>query len=504
MSPLLGRSFIGGSRGTGQAEAGTAFDPKTGQAVEPVFRAATAAEIARAGELAAAAFRSLRRTSGEQRATFLEAVATGLEAAAEAIVARGQAETALPEARLRSELGRTTGQLRAFAALAREGSWVEERLDPALPDRQPLPRPEIRSRRRPIGPVAVYCASNFPLAFSVAGGDSAAAWAVGCPVLVHAHMAHPGTAELVGGVVAEAVAASGLPEGTFSLLFGAGYEVGQAMVKLPQVAAIAFTGSRRGGLALAELAAARPRPIPVFAEMGSVNPLLVLPGALGAPEALAAGLFASMTLGCGQFCTQPGLVFLPADDAGDRLLEELRGKIASAPAMPLLTSAIRDSYRAGLRHRQGLPGVDTTLGLAPTEPGGFWAEAAVLWCSATTFTAHPELAEELFGPASLIVRYRDEAELSRLLAGLEGQLTVTVHPGAGELEGKEDLLLELEGLAGRLVFGGFPTGVEVVPAMVHGGPWPATTDGRSTSVGTASIDRFTRRVALQNAPLRLW
>lgn len=504
MSVLSGRSFVGGARGGGDGEAGTGFDPKTGEALEPVYRAATMEEIARAGELAETAFRVLRATSGEQRAGFLEAVASGLEVAADAIVARAMAETALPEARLRTELGRTSGQLRAFAALAREGAWVEERLDPALPDRQPLPRPEIRSRRRPIGPVAVFCASNFPLAFSVAGGDSAAAWAVGCPVLVHAHIAHPGTAELVAGVVAAAVAARGLPEGTFSLLFGAGHEVGQAMVKLPQLAAVAFTGSRRGGLALVALATERPRPIPVFAEMGSVNPVVILPGALGEFEALAAGLFGSMTLGCGQFCTQPGLVFLPAGEAGDRLLQELRAKIEATAAMPLLTAAIRDSFVAGLARRKSLPGVETTLGLATPPEGGFWVRAALQACSAETFAAHPELADELFGPASLVVRFRDEAELLGLLSGLEGQLTVTIHAGAGELVGQAELLLDLEAKAGRLVFGGFPTGVEVVPAMVHGGPWPATSDGRSTSVGTASIERFVRRVAWQNAPLHLW
>jgi NADP-dependent aldehyde dehydrogenase len=249
MSGLTGCSFIACARGTGLEEAGTGFDPRTGVALAPPYRAATAAEVERAGTMAGQAFPVLARAGGEKRAELLEAIAAGLEEEAGAIVERAMAETALPEARFRSELARTTGQLRMFAAVARDGSWVEPRVDAALPGRQPLPRPEVRSGRRPLGPVAVFCASNFPLAFSVAGGDSAAAWAVGCPVLVYANMAHPGTAELAGAVVAEAVQRTGLPAGTFSLLYGAGHGVGQALVRLPAVTAVAFTGSRRGGLA---------------------------------------------------------------------------------------------------------------------------------------------------------------------------------------------------------------------------------------------------------------
>lgn len=502
MSEILGRSFIGAERGAGSEPAGTAFDPTTGEALAPTFVAATAAEVERAAELARAASPLLAALPGLRRGALLRTIAAELEARGEEIKARAGLETALPPARLGSELGRTTGQLRAFAALVEEGSWVDARIDRGQPERQPLPRPDLRSRLWPLGPVAVFGASNFPLAFSVAGGDTAAALAAGCPVVAVAHPAHPGTAELAAGAIRAAVEAEGLPAGTFSLLVSRGTEAGQALVRHPALAAVAFTGSRRGGLALTALAEARPRPIPVFAEMGSVNPVVLLPGAVAERRAaLAEGLFGSMTLGCGQFCTQPGLIFVPAGVDGEILVADLRSRFAQAPALPLLSAAIAASYAEGTAKRSALPAVTGTEGLPSSREGrGFWVRPTLHTTTACVLRVHPELTEEVFGPTSVVVTYRDVGELTGLLAGLEGQLTATVHAAAGELEAHPALFAELVTLAGRVVVNGFPTGVEVAPAMVHGGPYPATSDGRSTSVGTAAIERFTRRIAYQNTP----
>jgi NADP-dependent aldehyde dehydrogenase len=432
------------------------------------------------------------------RGQLLRAIADGLDAARDALVDRAHLETALPRPRLIGETARTSGQLRLFAALVEEGSWVDARLDTPDPSRTP-PKPDLRSMLRPIGPVAVFGASNFPLAFSVAGGDTASALAAGNPVVVKAHPAHPGTSELVGQIIVNAIAATGLPAGIFSLLFDEGHTVGAALVQHPGICAVGFTGSFRGGKALLDLAAGRANPIPVYAEMGSVNPVFLLPESIAAgPKQLAAALYASFTLGAGQFCTKPGLVFLQnsnADDSTQEFLTELRALTAAALPMSLLTEGIAHVFRNGAAHRNSLA---STTGAAATHR--FSAQTTLFETTGTAFLAEPTLAEELFGPSTLIVLCDSREQLLAAASALTGQLTATVHATDADLHANTDLLHLLETKAGRIVFNGFPTGVEVGHAQVHGGPWPATSDARSTSVGTLAILRFARPVAFQGLP----
>ncbi|HBL32021.1 MAG TPA: aldehyde dehydrogenase (NADP(+)) [Acidobacteria bacterium] len=476
-----------------------AIDPVTGAPLPEEYPSATAAEVDEACRRAADAFEVYRATPAAVRAELLRAVARGLETEAAEIIERAHRESALPLARLQGEMGRTCTQLRLFATVLDEGSWVEARIDTADPARQPLPKPDVRSMRRPLGPVAVFGASNFPLAFSVAGGDTAAALASGNPVLAKAHPAHPGTCARVGRVLAAAVHEAGLPAGVFTLLFDAGYDVGSALVRHPQVAAVAFTGSRAGGEALMRLAASRPRPIPVYAEMGSVNPVLILPGALAARgPAIAAGLHGSFTLGVGQFCTNPGVVLLEEGAAGDAFLAALAEKTASTASGAMLTPGICRAYQEGQDHLAARGAERVAQGAEGTAATG--ASAALWQVAGARALAEPELLEEVFGPSTLAVRYRDRAQLESLLRSLEGNLTATVHAEPAELQEIAPLLHLLETKAGRLLINQFPTGVEVCPAMVHGGPFPATSDGRSTSVGTRAIERFTRFVAWQGFP----
>lgn len=469
-----------------------ATDAATGAPLDGTFHTATTAEVDAACRAAADAFRSFGRSSGAVRADLLRRIADALEADADAIVARAGAETALPEARLRGEMGRTTGQLRLFATVAADGAWADARIDRADPARTP-PKPDLRSMLRPLGPVAVFGASNFPLAFSVAGGDTASALAAGCPVVAKAHPAHPGTSALVGRAVARAVEAAGLPAGVFGLLFDAGVEAGLALVRHPAIAAVGFTGSRGGGMALVAEAAARAVPIPVYAEMGSVNPFVVLPGAL-ADDALAARLAGAVTLGVGQFCTCPGLAFVPAGAAGAAFVAALATALGASPAGTMLTPRIGEAYAEGAARQAAAPGVRAHV--APAGPGA----ASLVEADAATFAATPALADEVFGPAALVVRYDGPDALAALVGGLEGQLTATVHGSAADLAAHADALAALEARAGRIVFGGVPTGVEVGHAVVHGGPFPATSDARSTSVGSRAILRWARPVAWQDAP----
>jgi NADP-dependent aldehyde dehydrogenase len=476
-----------------------AIEPTTGASLPEEFSTATPAEIDQACRRAADAFEVLRATPATARAALLRGIAAGLEAGAPEIIDRAHRESALPLARLQGEMGRTCGQLRLFASVTEEGSWVDARIDTADPGRQPLPKPDVRSMRRPLGPVVVFGASNFPLAFSVAGGDTAAALAAGNPVIAKAHPAHPGTCERVGRVLADAVRAAGLPEGTFTLLFDEGHAVGQALVRHPLVAAVAFTGSRAGGEALMRLAAGRPHPIPVYAEMGSVNPVLILPGALHARgPAIAAGLHASFTLGVGQFCTNPGVVLVEEGEAGDAFLANLTGRTAETAAGALLTLGICHAYGTGQERLAALGAERLAQGLEGSTATA--CRAAVWQVTAAQALAEPRLLEEVFGPSTLAVRYRGGEELERLLRELEGNLTASVYAEPDELRGIASLLSLLETKAGRLLINQFPTGVEVCHAMVHGGPFPATSDGRSTSVGTRALERFTRFVAWQGFP----
>ena len=502
---VVGAMYLAGEAVFGDAGSFRAVDPGDGAALDPAYRFAASQLVARAAELAQAAFEPFRAAPIEQRARLLELAADEIDAVGDAAAERAHRETGLPMPRLTGEVARTTGQLRLFAAALREGSWNDARIDHALPDRKPARRPDVRSRRVPVGPVAVFAASNFPLAFSVAGGDTASALAAGCPVVVKAHEAHPGTSEIVGAAVTRAVAASGLPAGVFSMVYADGPTVGIELVTHPAIAAVAFTGSRRVGLTLVAAAAARPVPIPVYAEMSAVNPVFLLPGRLAeAATDLGAAFVGSLTLGAGQFCTNPGIVIgLDGPDL-DRFAAAARAAVAASSPAPMLTSRIAASYADGVARLAAHPGTEVLAGNAETDGAGAdragWGCATLVATTADDFLADRNLHDEVFGAVSLIVRAADRDQLLDVARALEGQLTSTVHAAAEDAPLATELLPVLEGKAGRILFNGWPTGVEVVPAMVHGGPYPATSDGRTTSVGTLAMDRFLRPVAYQDVP----
>jgi alpha-ketoglutaric semialdehyde dehydrogenase len=498
---LRGYSIIGGQSHVGNGATFQGVDPAKGAQLEPVYHCASLADLNHAAELAEEAFVAFRKLSGRERGRFLRHVAEGIEAIVPELVDRANRETALPEARLKGESARTINQLRLFAQVVEEGSWVNARIDPAQPDRKPLPRSDIRSMMKALGPVAVFGASNFPLAFSVAGGDTAAAFAAGNPVIVKAHHAHPGTSEMVGQVIARSVRECGLPSGVFALLFGAGSEIGTALVDHPNVKAVGFTGSLSAGKALMQRAAARPEPIPCFMEMSSVNPLFVLPEALRASATqIAAGLFGSFTLGVGQFCTKPGLVYLPRNADADALVAEVKALVEKGSPSPMLTEGISKSYHSGVASRQGHSHVSTVAQAVSNGAGSNCAAPVLMQIDAADLLGNPELATEVFGPIALVIRYDSREQLMELAGAIEGQLTATLHGTETDLTAFADLIAILERKAGRLIVNGFPTGVEVCHAMVHGGPYPATSDSRATSVGTYSIYRFVRPVCYQDFP----
>jgi len=499
---LKGTSIIGFNRGSSGNRTLTGFNPASGVALAPTFYAASAAEVDLAAKLARLAFASFSRTSGKTRAKFLREIAENIEALGDVLVQRATQETGLPEGRIQSERGRTCNQLRLFADLIEEGSWVDARIDHSDPDRKPIPKPDVRSLLRPLGPVVVFGASNFPLAFSVAGGDTASALAGGNTVIVKAHHAHPGTSELVGLAVLEAVQSCDLPEGVFSLMYGSGNEVGTALVKHPLIKAGGFTGSRSGGRALFDAAVSRPEPIPFYAEMSSVNPVVILPGAIhDRSEQIAAGLAGSVTLGAGQFCTNPGLIFLAESDESRSFVEKLGALMSSSPEQTMLTQGISTTYKQSVAGRLQHRSVESVAATpAVQQSDGCGAKSALFLTSAEEFLANQELSEEVFGPSTLVVMYTTREELLTLLDQLEGQLTATIHANDEDMNSSAGLLAALEAKVGRLVFNGFPTGVEVCHSMVHGGPYPATSDGRSTSVGTRAIFRFTRQVCYQDFP----
>ena len=419
---------------------------------------------------------------------------------APAIIKRANLETAIPETRLTGELARTCGQLRLFAEVVEEGSWLDARIDNADPIRKPLPKPSIRSMHKPLGPVAVFGASNFPLAFSVAGGDTASAFAAGNPVIVKAHPAHPGTSALVGEAVRESVKACGLPEGVFSMLFDAGIEIGVQLVKHPAIKAVAFTGSFAGGTALMKLAAARPEPIPCYSEMGSVNPVFVLPGALKQRgSAVATGLQASFTLGAGQMCTKPGIVLLSRQQQSAAFTAKLSELVEQAQPFTLLTAGIARDYARGTGHRGAIAALVAQAAMPDTSPA-CPANAQFFTTSLDEFLREPALSEEIFGPNTLLVHCDSSADYLRAAHALDGHLTATLLGTEEDLANNRELIAVLEQKAGRLIFNGFPTGVEVAPAMVHGGPYPSTSDARFTAVGSAAIFRFARPVCFQNFP----
>jgi NADP-dependent aldehyde dehydrogenase len=498
---LTGQMLIAGEPVRGSGKPIRAFDPTAGRELEPAYAYGDSSHVDAACAAAAAAFAGYRSTTAEQRAQFIEAIATNIEAVKDAIIERAVAESGLPQARLTGEVRRTTGQLRLFAGVLREGSWNGARIDPALPDRTPLPRPDIRQRSVPLGPVAVFGASNFPLAFSVAGGDTASALAAGCPVVVKAHDAHPGTSELVGRAITDAVAAAGLPAGTFSLLYGFGPELGVALVTDPRIKAVGFTGSRSGGMALVSAAAGRPEPIPVYAEMSSINPVFLLDGALATRGAdLGRAFVGSLTMGSGQFCTNPGLVIAVDSPGLDAFIGAARDAIAQSAATPMLTPGIADAFAKGVTK---LTGEADLIVRGEAIDNETTCRSALFATDVNSFLKSETLQAEVFGSSSLIVRCADPAEMRTVVENIEGQLTATVHADESDLDEARQLLPLLELKAGRILFDGWPTGVEVCHAMVHGGPSPATSDSRTTSVGARAIERFLRPVCYQDVPKSL-
>ncbi len=489
-----GRHLIAGewtqsaTRFTSSPAHGSSFEFFTGTP-ELVDRACAQAE---------AAFWDYSATPREARALFLEAIADEIEARAEPITQIGTQETGLPAARLEGERGRTTGQLRLFADHIRKGTYLDIRRDDALPDRQPAPRPAIIMIQRPIGPVAVFGASNFPLAFSTAGGDTAAALAAGCPVVVKGHSAHPGTGEIVAEAIKAAVDRTGMPKGAFSLIQGGDRKVGEALVQHPLIKAVGFTGSLAGGRALFDLCAARPEPIPFFGELGSVNPMFMLPDALAnRPEALGEGWSASLTMGAGQFCTNPGIAVVIDGSDADRFVEAARAALEKVQPQTMLTDGIAAAYREGQQRFTTRNSIRPVLVTRSQERS---ASPNLFETSGSEFLRDHALGEEVFGPLGLVVRVDSLDDMRALAMGLEGQLTTTLHMDDTDLEAARGLIPVLERKAGRVLINGFPTGVEVVDAMVHGGPYPASTNFGATSVGTLSIRRFLRPVAYQNVP----
>ncbi|MDI5933477.1 aldehyde dehydrogenase (NADP(+)) [Halomonas kalidii] len=501
--PLEGKMLIGREAVSGSSKPITAVNPATGETLAPTYQGGGKAEVERACQLAEAAFATYRETSLEQRAAFLEAVAAEIEAIGDELIERAMAETGLPRVRLEGERGRTCGQLRLFANVVRAGEWLDVRLDPALPEREPMPRADLRQRHVALGPVAVFGASNFPLAFSVAGSDTASSLAAGCPVIVKGHSAHPGTSELVGRAVQRAVETCALPEGTFSLLFGSGSEIGQALVSDPRIQAVGFTGSRGGGTALMRTAQARPQPIPVYAEMSSINPVFLLPEALRARGAkLAEGFVASLNMGAGQFCTNPGLVIAVKSPELAAFVEAAGDAVKESAAQTMLTPGIHSAYEQGVGRLASNAKV-REVARGQAGESAHPCRAGLFATSAQDFLADPELQEEVFGSSSLVIECADQDEVRQVAAQLEGQLTATLQMDDADLDTAKALLPILERKAGRILANGWPTGVEVCHAMVHGGPYPATSDSRTTSVGSAAIFRFLRPVCYQALPAGL-
>ena len=494
---LSGFNFIDGQR---SAEGDTrlhSVDATTGEQLPGAFFQATLGEVDLAVEAAERAFPIYRNLPAARRAEFLDAIADELDALGDDFVALTCRETALPTARIQGERGRTSGQMRLFAQVLRRGDFYGARIDQALPERKPLPRPDLRQYRTAVGPVAVFGASNFPLAFSTAGGDTASALAAGCPVVFKAHSGHMATAERVAEALVRAAEKTGMPTGVFNMIFGGG--VGAALVKHPGIQAVGFTGSLKGGRALCDMAAARPQPIPVFAEMSSINPVLVLPQALQARSAaIAKDLSASVVQGCGQFCTNPGLILGIASPQMSAFVEQLRAHMAEQAPQTMLNAGTLASYGKGLAALHSHPGVSHLSGQPQS---GNQAQPQLFQADISLLLEHDELLqEEVFGPCTVVVLAADRKELLRAVRALQGQLTATLLAEDADLVEFAELLPILEQRVGRVLLNGYPTGVEVSDAMVHGGPYPATSDARGTSVGTLAIDRFLRPVCFQNIP----
>lgn len=497
---ISGKNIIGFELSAEGTETFRAFNPANLIELPELFYSATAAEIEKAVEKASQAYEVYRNKSGSKKALLLRTIADKIEALGGALIERAVMESGLTEARLTGERGRTTNQLRLFASLLEEGSWTEAIIETAIPDRKPAAKPDIRKMLRPIGPVVVFSASNFPLAFSTAGGDTASALAAGNPVIVKGHPFHPGTNELVAQAIIEAAKQTGMPDGVFSTLNAAGYQAGQSLVIHPQVKAVAFTGSFAGGRALFDIAGKRDEPIPLFAEMGSVNPVILLPGKLHESTVqLAEALAGSITLGSGQFCTNPGIIISLQGMDTDAFIAALSAKIKAARPEPMLNRRIKNNFDT--LASKAITDQEVSL-LAQSEAIGTGIEGRpmVAKVRGSDFIKKPRLTEEVFGPYSLIIECADKEEMLTVAKSLKGQLTATIMGNAHDIGEYKSVISTIEEVVGRLIFNGVPTGVEVCHAMQHGGPYPASTDARFTSVGTDAIRRFVRPVAFQDAP----
>jgi len=499
---LTGKNFIGNTSSAKGKETFQTANPATGELLPGEFYLITEEEAAAIGAKAATAFRLYREKTAEEKAIFLETIADEIMELGDDLINRAAAETGLPTTRLTGERGRTTGQLKLFAKLLREGSWVDARIDTAIPDRQPLPKSDLRSMLIPLGPVMVFGASNFPFAYSAAGGDTASALAAGCPVIVKAHPSHAGTDEMVSQAIISAVKKTNMPDGVFSMIFS-NEAMAIKLVTHPVVKAIGFTGSRKGGMAIFNAAVNRPEPIPVYAEMSAVNPVILMPGAVAAnATGIAQGFAASVTMGVGQFCTNPGLVFMVDDDNTKAFLNSLAEHIKNIAPATMLSKNICAAYSSGVEKLKTMATLSAQSKI-DADVNKTEATPYIFTVAQKDFIANNNLSQEVFGPAGLIVLCKTVDEIIEALQNSEGQLTATVHATAGDEQYLQPVIELMKEKVGRILFGGFPTGVEVCDAIVHGGPFPATTDSRSTSVGTAAILRFVRPVAYQNFPQQL-
>ncbi|NBC64490.1 MAG: aldehyde dehydrogenase family protein [Bacteroidetes bacterium] len=489
---LHGQNFIGNDKSSDNNDTFQAINPATKDSLEPAFHEATEGEVNHAVEKASKAFAGYSKKSADKRADLLEAIGEQIMELGDVLIDRCMQETGLPEGRLTGERGRTVNQLKLFADVVRDGSWVDARVDTGDPD--------VRSMRKALGPAGVFGASNFPLAFSVAGGDTASALAAGCPIVVKAHPSHPGTCELVAEAIMHAAEKTGMPDGVFSMVHGTSNDVGLAIVRHPKIKAVGFTGSYGGGKALFDEANKRAEPIPVYAEMGSTNPVFILPGALKErKESIAEELTGSVSLGVGQFCTNPGLVFHEESDEAASFQSSLSEQMKKIEAGVMLNEGIQKNYTSGLEKLSEIDGVEI-LAEGIDDENGYRGAASLMRTSTAVYFENQEVQEEVFGPSTVLISSSDKKEMIQAAYRLRGHLTATIHGTEKDLQEYSDLIEILEQKVGRIIFNGYPTGVRVCHAMIHGGPFPATTDSRSTSVGTTAIRRFARPVCYQDFP----
>ena len=500
---ITGKNYIGNELSASGNKTFKTFNPQLNIENTEVFYEANQDEVNRAAEMASRAFETYKEFSGGKRASFLRSIADEIEKLGKELILMYCSESGLPEGRALGERGRTIGQLNNFANLLEKGEWVDAVIDTAIPDRIPIPKEDIRRMNKAIGPVVVFGAGNFPLAFSTAGGDTASALAAGCPVIVKSHPMHAGTSEMVASAIVEAAKKTGMPEGVFSHLNSNGFEVGRALISHPLIKAVGFTGSYAGGKALYDLASKRKEPIPVFAEMGSVNPVVILPSALKEKRESWAKAYAhSIALGAGQFCTNPGLILALENEYLDDFCSKLAGQLKEIQASCMLHPAIESKFS---RDKDALLKEDNVNQIyqADDQIKANFARQTLATVRGSDFLKNTRLHHEVFGPFSLVVRCEHKKELAAILKILEGQLTGTILADEDDLSLNHELISLLSDKVGRIIFNSVPTGVEVCHAMVHGGPFPASTDSRFTSVGTGAIQRWVRPVCYQNWPDRL-